>query len=226
LTKDGQLFLTAYRAFYSQCVSGGVANRCMGQWDTYYHAIGNNGYEKLTWDEMLYRYYVGSLLTPIWDPPGGFSLRYYGNGYGGIDRVSIRLDAPARPIDVGDTDFTLEWSMKARDADNDSTAAQCGTNDGWIYGNTLIDRDVFGPGDLGDYGVSLSDGRLAFGASVGPAGTTACGSTAVADGDWHHIAVTRRVSDGRLQIFVDGVLDGEADGPDGDLRYTDGRTTS
>jgi hypothetical protein len=226
LTKDGQLMLTAYRAFYSQCVSAGVANRCMGQWDTYYHAIGNNGYEKLTWDEMLYRYYVGSLLTPVWDPPGGFSLRYYGNGYGGLDRVSIRLDAPARPVDVGDTDFTLEWWMKARDADNDSTAAQCGANDGWIYGNTLIDRDVFGPGDLGDYGVSLSDGRLAFGASVGASGTTACGSTAVADGDWHHIAVTRRVSDGRLQIFVDGVLDGEADGPDGDLRYTDGRTTS
>jgi len=226
LTKDGSLMNTAYRALYSQCVSAGLAGRCMGQWDTYYHAIGNNGYEKLTWDEMLYRYYVGSLLTPVWNPPGGFSLRFYGNGYGDLDRVKIRLDAPARPVDVGGADFTLEWWMKASLSNNPSTAAQCGVNEGWVYGNTLIDRDVFGAGDLGDYGVSLSSGRLAFGASVGSTGTTICGAATAANGAWHHVAVTRRFSDGRLQIYVDGALDAEGDGPDGDLRYSDGRTTT
>jgi glucose/arabinose dehydrogenase len=226
LTKDGSLMNTAYRAYYSQCVSAGLAGRCMGQWDTYYHAIGNNGYDKLTWDEMLYRYYVGTLLTPVWDPPGGFSLRYFGNGFGDIDRVKIPLDAPARPVDVGGTDFSIEWWMKANGADNPSTAVQCDTNDGWTYGNILIDRDIFGPGELGDYGVSLTDGRPAFGASLGSTGTTICGATDVADGDWHHVAVTRRVSDGRLQIYVDGDLDAEGDGPDGDLSYADGRATT
>ncbi|HET7010542.1 MAG TPA: LamG-like jellyroll fold domain-containing protein, partial [Anaerolineales bacterium] len=226
LTKDGALMNTAYRAWYSQCEDAGLAGRCMGQWDTYYHAIGNNGYEKLTWDEMLYRYYVGTLLTPVWNPPGGFSIRYFGNGYGDLDRIKVRLDAPARPVDVGDTDFTLEWWMKASSANNPSNAAHCGVNEGWVFGHTLIDRDVYGAGDLGDYGVSLSGGRVTFGVSLGATGTTICGTSNVADGSWHHVAVTRRVSDGRLQVYVDGDLEAEGDGPDGDIRYADGRATS
>ncbi|MBF8257403.1 MAG: hypothetical protein HW375_2310, partial [Anaerolineales bacterium] len=226
LTKDGALVLGSYRALYSQCVDAGKAGRCIAQWDTYYHALGNNGYDKLTWDEMLYRYYVGSLLTPVWEPDGGFSLRYYGNGWGDIDRVKIRIDGPARPADVGAGDFTIEWWMKGAGADNPSTTVSCGAADGWITGNILIDRDVYGAGDLGDFGVSIANGRLAFGAAVGADGTTICGTTSVVDSAWHHIAVTRRASDGRLQIYRDGVLDGEGLGPTGDMSYADGRSTS
>lgn len=226
LTKDGMLVRTAYRALYSQCLDANKAGRCMAQWDTYYHAIGNNGYDKLTWDEMLYRYYVGTVLTPVWDPPGGWSLRYYGNGYGDLDRVKIPLDSPARPVDVGAGDFSLEWWMKASLADNRSTSVTCGAVDGWNTGNILIDRDVFGDGDLGDFGVSIASGRLAFGAAIGSNGTTLCGSRSVADGTWHHVAVTRRASDGRIQIYVDGALDAEGYGPVGDMSYADGRASS
>ncbi len=225
LTKDGLLVRASYRAWYSQCLDVNKAGRCLGQWESYYHALGNNGYDKLTWDEILYRYYRGTLLTPIWDPPGGFSLRYYGNGWGDIDRVKIPIDSPSRPVDIGAGDFTLEWWMKAALADNGATGVSCGPGDGWINGNILVDRDVYGPGDLGDYGVSLSSGRLVFGAAVGASGRTICGTRLVADNAWHHVAVTRRASDGRLQIYLDGTLDGEGLGPPGDLSYADGRSS-
>ena len=38
---------------------------------------------------------------------------------------------------------------------------------------------------------------------------------------WHHVAVQRRRSDGWLWLYVDGVLDGQVDGPDGDVSYPD-----
>ena len=85
----------------------------------------------------------------------------------------------------------------------------CSTaNDAWINGHVVIDRDVYGGGDRGDFGISLLDGRVVFGASKGSAGATICGATNVLDGAWHHVAVTRRASDGRMQLWVDGALDG------------------
>ena len=43
---------------------------------------------------------------------GDFSLRFYGTGRDGVDRVMIPLDAPPRPVDVGG-DFTIEFWLKA-----------------------------------------------------------------------------------------------------------------
>jgi hypothetical protein len=74
--------------------------------------------------------------------------------------VKIRIDAPARPADVGATDFTIEFWMKASAADNPSGPCASG-GDAWIFGNILLDRDVYGNGDFGDYGVSLYGGRIA-----------------------------------------------------------------
>jgi hypothetical protein len=51
--------------------------------------------------------------------PAHASLRPYGHGVDVIDRVKIRLDAPAltnnpgAPADVGATDFTLEFFVGA-----------------------------------------------------------------------------------------------------------------
>lgn len=155
------------------------------------------------------------------------SLRFFGNGTGDIDRVKIRIDGPARPVDVAG-DLTLEFWLKATLAENDAPACTPGPIglDGWITGNIVFDRDVFGDGDFGDYGVSLRGGRVAFGVSVGAAGETLCGARNVADGSWHHVAVTRRASDGQLRLFVDGQADGSTTAPTGNLSYRDGRTTA
>jgi hypothetical protein len=156
-------------------------------------------------------------------PNADYSLRFYGNGANDIDRVKIKLDAPARPVDVGGS-FTLEFWMKALDGENVGVAA-CDTNDGWITGNIIFDRDVYGAGDYGDYGIALSDGRVAFGVSKGSAGNTICGATNIADGQWHHVAVTRHKQTGALQIFVDGVLDAQGTSATGNVSYRNGRAT-
>jgi hypothetical protein len=154
---------------------------------------------------------------------GDFSLRFYGTGRDGVDRVMIPLDAPPRPVDVGG-DFTIEFWLKALPGDNAAPACSPG-EDNWIYGNVVIDRDVYFAGDYGDYGISLADGRIVFGVNNGSEGTTLCGQTNVTDGRWHHIALTRSASSGSLAIFIDGRLDARGEGPTGDVSYRDGRAT-
>jgi len=149
------------------------------------------------------------------------SLRFFGHGSGDIDRVKIPIDAPPRPADVGG-DFTLEFWLKASPGDNGASGCTPGA-DNWITGNIVFDRDVYGPGDLGDFGVSLFEEGLAFGVAVGSSGAGLCGATSVDDGVWHHVAVTRSAATGALRLYVDGVLDGSASGPTGDLSYADGR---
>jgi hypothetical protein len=158
----------------------------------------------------------------------GTSLRFFGNGVAapGLDRVEIPLDAPPRPVDVGAGDFTLELWLKALPGENASAVICNSGNDAWIEGNIALDRDVFGPGDWGDWGVSLMSRRLAFGVSEGSSGATACGLTIVDDGLWHHVAFTRRASDGLMQIYLDGFLDASVSGPPGDVSYRDGRSSA
>lgn len=155
---------------------------------------------------------------------GGFSLRFFGNGVNDIDRVKIPIDNPAVPADVGASDMTIEFWMKANPGDNSATNC-VGGDDGWTTGNILLDRDVFGNGDFGDYGISLFQNGIAFGVNNGTTGAGICGTTNVSDGIWHHIAATRRISDGLLRLFVDGILQSEGAGPTGDISYHDNRAT-
>lgn len=159
---------------------------------------------------------------PLPERGNGYSLRFFGNGYGDIDRVKIKLDDPARPIDVG-RDFTIEWWMKATTQNNPTDTCTTGP-DNWIYGNIIIDRDVYGAGDYGDFGVSLGGGRLMFGYSRGNNGAGICGDTVVTDGEWHHIAVTRHAT-GTFRLWVDGKLDAEGVGAEEDISYRNDRTT-
>jgi uncharacterized repeat protein (TIGR01451 family) len=159
---------------------------------------------------------------------GGYSLRFYGNGTGDIDRVKIPVNNPETPADIGETDITIEFWMKALPGENSAAGCQR-INDGWITGNIMFDRDVFGDGDFGDYGISLftsGNAGIAFGVHNGTSGDGICSTTNVADGQWHHVAVTRSISDGMMRIFVDGVLEDEKDGPDGDISYNDARPAS
>jgi hypothetical protein len=140
--------------------------------------------------------------------------------------VKIPLTADTK-ANVGATDFTIEAWIKGTTADN-TAGDSCGTGEAeWIRGNIFIDRDVFNAGDYGDFGLSLYAGKVAFGASSDGPGATVCGATSVLDGAWHHVAVTRQASDGRLQLYVDGRLDGQVDtsGATGDISYRIGRTT-
>jgi len=153
---------------------------------------------------------------------GGYALRFTGTG-SNVNRVDISLDAPARPIDVGG-DFTLEFWLKVEAGAVHSAACQSG-HDGWIWGDIVLDRDIYWAGDYGDFGVSLSANGLAFGVADANGGGGVCGRTNLADGTWRHVAVTRRASDGRLQIYVDGRLDASGSGPAGNVSYRDGRST-
>jgi glucose/arabinose dehydrogenase len=154
------------------------------------------------------------------------SLRFNGNGTGDIDRVKIRIDAPAVPADVSG-DFTLEWWMRATLADNNTAPCNAGANgrDAYRSGNMIFDRDIFGVAESGEYGVSIRGGRIAFGVNVGGSGESLCSSVSVADNAWHHVAVTRR-STGELAIYVDGAAAGSVAGVAGDVSYQDGRATA
>ncbi len=157
---------------------------------------------------------------------GAQSLRFHGNGVGDVDRVKIRVDDPATTLpgpaaDVGATDFTIEFFLRASAAENTAPAVACGANIEWIYGNIVLDRDRYNQDRK--FGVSIAGGAVVFGVSGESTGDrTICGTTNVLDGAWHHVAVARRRSDGRLTLFVDGTLEAEADGPDGDVSYPDG----
>ena len=156
----------------------------------------------------------------------GGSLRFFGNGSTapGLDRVAVSMEPDGSPVNIGAGDFTLELWLKAATG-NDSPAECIDVNEAWIDGNILLDRDTFGDGDHGDFGLSMMSGRLAFGISRGSEGTTVCGSTDLRDGHWHHVAITRDVDSGQVQLWLDGVLDAQGSGPVGDVSYRVGRPT-
>ncbi len=155
------------------------------------------------------------------------SLRYFGGpSQNQVDRVKIQIDEvgnnnPGPPVDVGNTDFTVELFLKAPTGSNPAGGLSCGDGSySWINGNIFLDRNRYGQGS--DYGLALGDRRVYFGIR-GRQGdqTTICGSSVVVDDNWHHIAVQRRRSDGHMWLYVDGVLEDDLDGPDGDISYPD-----
>ena len=160
--------------------------------------------------------------TPTPGQLTGMSLRFHGNPTAEVDRVKVPID-PQVAADLGG-DLTVEFWLKTEPDANPSSSCQAGS-DGWTYGNVILDRDVFGTGDYGEYGVSLSGGRIAFGVGRGGRQQTICGLIDVADGRWHHVALTRRVADGVMRIYVDGTESAQGVGPAGDISYRDGRPT-
>ncbi len=155
----------------------------------------------------------------------GYALRFHGNGVNDIDRVKIQIDdpattAPGPPADVGATDFTLEFWLRALAAENPAPAVACGANNNWIFGNIVVDRDRFNQDRA--FGLSIAGGRVVFGVDgQGTGRLTLCGTSNVLDNQWHHIAVQRRRADGWLWLYVDGRLEAQGDGPDGDISYPD-----
>jgi hypothetical protein len=171
---------------------------------------------------------LAAAATTASDAARAGSLRFYGHGVTAPDedRVKIRIDDPALPadpgppVDVGASDFTIEFWLRAAAADNTAASVACGFNIDWIYGNILIDRDRYDQDRK--FGVSLAGGEVVFGVSGdGTGDATLCSTSQVLDDAWHHVALQRRRSDGRLWLYVDGTLEAELDGPDGDVSYPD-----
>lgn len=108
--------------------------------------------------------------------------------------------------------------MMATAGENTAPSIVCGANNNWINGNIVVDRDRFNQGR--NYGISIADGRIAWGV-FSQASHTLCGTADVLTGSWHHVAVQQSVSDGMLSIYVDGILDASIAGPDGDISYPD-----
>jgi murein DD-endopeptidase MepM/ murein hydrolase activator NlpD len=162
---------------------------------------------------------------------GDYSLRFYASGSPDVGRMLIQVDDPtdtntSPPADVGKSnDFTIEWWMRALPGENPAPAAACGANVAWTQGNIIIDRRRSGDG--AEFGVSLLDGRLAFGVrGIDGSRLTICGTSDVTDGQWHHIAIMRNrwagtVADGYMWLFVDGALEASGNGPGGSLAYPD-----
>lgn len=159
-------------------------------------------------------------------PTAQSALRFFGASATEPGRVRIplgpinagRITASA-PVNVSG-DFTIEFWMKASAADNPAPACP----NGWYYGHIIIDRDVDGAGDYGDYGIALCDGRLAAGVSVGEDDRQLVSSVVVTDGQWRHIALTRS-DGGRIALFVDGAPAGSTEGPGGRVDYRVDRAT-
>jgi hypothetical protein len=167
---------------------------------------------------------LGAVLLCATFAADASSLRFFGNGVNDIDRVKVRIDNPADanpgpPADVGATDFTIEFWMRAASG-NDAGTVSCGANVDWILGNVIIDRDRFAQDRK--FGISMAGGRIVFGVSgAGTGDRTICGTTDLRDSQWHHVAVQRRRSDGFMWLYVDGQQQASANGPDGDISYPD-----
>ena len=94
----------------------------------------------------------------------------------------------------------------------------CGSGPGgpssqWWSGAGLVDGEVGGANH--DFGVSLTGNVVAFGVGAPGGDTTIHSTTAVADRQWHHVAVTRSASTGAMAIYIDGRLDATGSGPTG-----------
>jgi hypothetical protein len=133
---------------------------------------------------------------------------------GGVTFVSPgRVDASAASFDgtsgniqipaVVANDFTIAFWMR--------TSSTGGAGTQWYSGNGIVDGEV--PGVAADFGTSLLGTKVAFG--VGSPDTTIASTSAVNDGAWHHVTVTRNGTSGAMQLFVDGELQASATGPAG-----------
>lgn len=151
-------------------------------------------------------------------PPSAtnLSMRFFGTG-AGIDRVKIGVAAggTSRPVNVGATDFTIEFFIKGALASNPSPACVTGlqAKDAWLNGVVVLDRDVLGDGDFGDFGIALFNGQIMVGVSRGAGGASLCASANVLDGAWHHVAVTRQRATGQMKVFVDGAQEAAISDP-------------
>ena len=100
-------------------------------------------------------------------------------------------------------DFSVALWMK--------TTGVGGTGTHWWAGDGMVDGEV--AGNAADWGLALLNGKVAFG--IGGADVTLASASMVNNGQWRHVAATRKSVGGATQIYVDGVLQSSGIGPAG-----------
>lgn len=135
----------------------------------------------------------GAIHGQIVQVPGrvGQALRFDGDDHAVLPRL------------VEDS-FTVSFFVRS-----DRRGAGNSNDTRWFTGTGLVDGEV--PGIVADWGIAWhSDGRIAAGS--GAPETFLASGPGHHDGQWHHVAFTRDRPSGRIALYVDGVLCGEAKG--------------
>jgi len=151
--------------------------------------------------------------------PFGKSIRFHGTGTGYNDRVEIPVqnNGQSNKLNIGATDFTIEFWMQVPAG---VTNTPVGGGDGWVWGNIILDRDIYGE-HANDFGLSLFNGNLRFGTGPNPnTNTIQTSGVNVADGQWHHVAIVRVASTGQVRIYVDGTQRASGNLQAGDISYS------
>jgi hypothetical protein len=92
--------------------------------------------------------------------------------------------------------------------------SQTGSNSPWTAPGVTGVEQSGGTDDI-FWGWLDSSGRI--GLTVGDDYNNTKSNTAINDGDWHHVVLTRNSTDGAYQIFIDGSLDKSGTGGIGDI---------
>jgi len=147
----------------------------------------------------------------------GKAIRFYGTT---SSYVAYDLNTYGS-LNVGSGDFTIEFWVKPVSV---TAGASCSNGaDVFTNGAIIYDRDVYGPGDYGDFGLSImNDNKIAFSVHNGSSGVTAC-SSALPLNTWSYIAAVRQGN--TIKIFRNGVLD-DTQTLSGNLSYRLGRSTT
>ncbi len=135
--------------------------------------------------------------------------KFHGSGTGGLSSVAGRIDQSASGFngtaaraEVPNTlsrSFSISFWMQT---------TRTGGGPQWYQGLGLVDGEVGGA--TSDFGLALVGNRVGFG--IGDPDITLTSSAVVNDGSWHHIGATRNGDTGEMRLYVDGVLQGMADG--------------
>jgi len=79
----------------------------------------------------------------------------------------------------------------------------------WWAGKGIVDGEVAGA--TTDFGLTLVGNNAAFG--IGNPDTTIISTSAINDGNWHHLAAVWDSVTGQMQLYVDGGLEATTNGP-------------